>query len=369
MTQNLSIMIAQLEFKVGDISHNSNKILHHYQLASDVDLIIFPELALTGYNIKDMAELKIFQENSQTAMIMLAQATKNNKCTMLVGSIYKQGNDLYNAAFHLAQGEIVQIITKRHLPNNAVFDESRIFSPGTQAKHITIGDTKIGVAICEDVWHDDVTDDLIENGAEIIIAINASPFEIDKLTLRADIIKQQVRKHHIPFVYVNSIGGQDELVFDGGSFVIEANGEKTFALACFQEQSQLLSLRKTDSNWHSNALNQLKFPSRNEQMYQAAVLALKSYVQNNNFSGVILGLSGGIDSSLTAAIAVDALGSHSVRGVLMPSPYTTTTSIDDALTLAATLAIQTETISIDELMLATKNSLAQSFAGYEDDIT
>jgi NAD+ synthase len=337
MSTNLQFAIAQINPVVGDITANAKKILAARSEAGTADLVIFPELALTGYPPEDLVLLAEFRQRAMQALAELAAATTKGPA-MLVGSVYEEGGRHYNAAVLLDGGKIAYVQHKSCLPNYGVFDEKRVFSAGKGPKPLAWRGVKLGILVCEDVWNPDMVTSHKEQGAELIVVINASPFEAGKQARRLEMIENLTRKTGLPMIYVNQIGGQDDIVFDGGSFVMSAGGQ-TLQLPEFKTALQTFTL--SGAAQHSAPLLRVE-----ATLWEAMKLGLHDYVKKNNFSGVLLGLSGGIDSALTAAAATDALGAANVLGVLLPSPYTSKESIEDAHESARLLGIETMSVSI-----------------------
>ena len=343
----LSIQIAQANFTVGAIDNNLRKIIDIYQQitsTSSPDIIVFSELAITGYPAEDLYLQKDFQLKSIKATEKLQEITKNNSSAIIIGNLAYSGKEKpFNAAYFISNGEVIHIENKKILPNYGVFDEHRYFTPGNKTKVINWKDHKIALLICEDMWQEDVPDQLYQQDVDLIISIHASPFTIEKDKNRKTIAKDLCLTHKLDLVYANQVGGQDELVFDGGSFICNKKGEITSQLDYFKE------------DW-TNKYSPI--PPKTTAIYQALMLGLSDYTSKNGFDKVLLGLSGGIDSALTAAIAVDALGANKVVAVMLPSQYTSELSIIDAKNLAKELNIELLDIPIEESTKAIKASLS-----------
>ena len=353
----LSITIAQINPHVGDVAGNADKILSIYNdHKGNSDLIIFPELTLSGYQPEDLVLYDGFMDQCMNQAQEIAKETANGPA-MVIGSpwLYENG-DRQNCALFLNNGEIQHIIGKYELPNYGVFDEVRVFTKGKLTDVIEYKDHKLGIGICEDFWFPTVANHLKEQGAEILISLNGSPFEIGKDQKRIAIIDDRVNETGLPIIYINQVGGQDEIVYDGGSFAMSAEGEVITHLPFFEENIAQLNLfpresgdpelQNTGSPIKSGTLN------RNSLTYTALKLGLKDYVEKNGFPGVLLGLSGGIDSAISAVIAVDALGADKVHCVMMPSPYTSQESLDDAAALAKNLKCAYDIMNIQPAMNA-----------------
>lgn len=330
-----SVALAQINVTVGDIGGNVEKILDAWKQAAarGAQLVVCPELCIVGYPPEDLILSPDFRARAVAAVHALAVATKDGPA-LLVGGVWEEYGQAFNAAFLLEHGGIAHIHHKARLPNYGVFDEKRLFSAGEGPRVAQWRGHTLGILVCEDVWDMSLAEQLKYQGAELLIAINASPFEAGKMEQRLAMARDAVRASGTPLVYVNLVGGQDDIVFDGGSFVMSAAGEIVTQAECFAEavitaQDPALPLR-----------------SPQENLWNAMALGLQDYVRKNGFSGVLLGLSGGIDSAVSAAVAVDALGAAQVEGVLLPSPYTSRDSVEDALETARLLGIRTRTIPI-----------------------
>jgi len=337
-----AIALAQINVTVGDIAGNVEKILAAYKKAvgQGAQIVLFPELTVTGYTPEDLMLMPAFRKEAMAAIQTLARGTKGG-AAMIVGSVWDNalvtsGSDahIYNAAILLDEGRIQHVQPKTHLPNYGVFDEKRLYDVG-EPEAIDWRGRKIGIVVCEDVWSPDVPMRLKEGGAEYLLVMNASPFDAGKLEERKKVAIDAVKRTGLPLAYVNILGGQDDIVFDGGSFALDSTGALVAQLPEFEEAVALIS----------NA-GVAKPMGRETRIWSAMKLGLQDYLRKNGFKGVLLGLSGGIDSAVTAALAVDALGKENVRGVLLPSPYSSKGSIEDALETARLLGIATDTIPI-----------------------
>ena len=344
MTDTLKIAIAQTNPTVGDIDGNARKIIEARMQAHDADLVVFSELVLCGYPPEDLVLKPAFQDRVTEVIGELARITSDGGPAMIVGAPWKIDGRLYNAALLLDGGEIVAVRQKWDLPNYGVFDEKRVFASGPMPGPVNFRDVRLGVMICEDMWKPDVTECLEESGADLLIVLNGSPFDEQKHEQRLQLAVARVTESGLPLMYVHQVGGQDELVFDGASFVI--NGDCRPAVQ----------------------LPSAPVPVGFEAMYAAMMLGLRDYVNKNGFPGVILGLSGGIDSALSAAVAVDALGPERVHCVMMPSPYTSRDSLEDAAKVAELLGTRLDSISIEPAMRAYGEMLAPSFEGTQSGI-
>jgi NAD+ synthase len=371
MTHELKIALAQLNPTVGDVAGNVALLRKARATAAEkgADLVLYSELVLSGYPPEDLVLKPAFQQACKSALEELAADTADGGPAMLVGSPWADGEGVYNGLFLLSDGKIAASRFKHELPNYGVFDEKRVFKPGPLQGPVNFKGVRLGLPICEDLWFCDVAECLAESGAEILLVPNGSPFEIDKMDQRMNVSVARQQETDLPIIYVNQVGGQDELVFDGGSFVLDRGQQSRCQLPMFREVVELTHWRRTNEGWSCDPAPIAREPSLVEKIYQAMMLGLKDYVNKNRFPGVILGLSGGIDSALTAAVAVDALGADKVRAVMMPSPYTSRESLEDAEVVAKMLGISYEMISIEPAMRAYAEMLAKPFAGRNADTT
>jgi NAD+ synthase len=356
MSPSFRIAIAQLNPTVGAITANGEALLRARAEAArqGADLLVSSELALSGYPPEDLVLKPAFMAELMEEAQRLA---KRPGIPMIIGAPWLEGDRLFNAALLLTDGKLSVIHKKRHLPNYGVFDEARIFCPGGAALPIEVAGHRLGVMICEDMWHKDVAADLAKAGAEMLIALNASPFEAEKPDRRHIEALARVQESGLPLIYVNQVGGQDELVFDGASFALDAKGGISFRAASWSEEIAVIE-------------NQIApLPERLETLYQALVTGLRDYVNKNRFPGVLIGMSGGIDSALTAAIAVDALGAEKVHLVMMPSPFTSQASLDDAAECAGYLGARLDSVGITEAMGSFATMLGPLFGNRAPDIT
>lgn len=379
MTDRLRIALAQINPVVGDIGGNLGRIRAARKLAADAkaDLLLLPELCLSGYPPEDLVLKPFFLDRLADAVALLAAETADGGPDVLLttprarqeGPLPGTGQRAYNAVLHLAQGRIRAERYKVKLPNYGVFDEMRVFVPGPMPGPIEIRGVPVGVPICEDIWSEDVVECLQESGAEILLVPNGSPFEDGKDDTRLAHAIARVVESGLPLVYLNQIGGQDELVFDGGSFVLNADRSLAHRLHAFAEDMRITDWTRTASGWVCEAGETIAPPDRLEAIWKAMVLGLGDYVNKNGFPGVILGLSGGIDSAISAACAVDALGAERVRCLMMPSPYTSTESLEDAEACARLLGVRLDAVSIEPAMQAFQTMAGPLFEGRPADIT
>ncbi len=362
----LKIALAQTNFLVGNIAANVENIIKVATYARDelkADLVVFPELTIIGYPAEDLLLRADFIAAANNAVYQLAD--RIDGIAVVVGFPELEGDKLYNSAVVLHQGVMMARYRKQALPNYGVFDEQRYFVEGDEPCVFEFNGTFIGLTICEDVWRGGIIEATQQAGAEILLTLNASPFNSGKIHQREAVIYEQIKTAGIPLVYVNQIGGQDELIFDGASFVVDAEGEIVFRAAEFKEQISVVEFDGTQPIKTDCASLYDEIACE----YQALVLGIKDYVRKNGFQGAILGLSGGIDSALVLALAVDALGADKVEAVLMPSRYTQDMSIEDAILEAEALGVKHHTISIEPAVNAFTGMLADLFAGTAKDTT
>ncbi len=372
MTDQLTLALAQINPTVGDLAGNLARIRDARGKASALgaDLVVYPELVVAGYPPEDLVLKPAFQAAVAAAVQELAAETADGGPAMLVGTPWLSDGKLYNAVLLLDGGKIAATRFKHDLPNYGVFDEKRVFRSGPLPGPISFRDVRLGVMICEDMWTPDCAECLGESGAEILVIPNGSPYETDKIDERINLAVARVTETGLPLVYVNQIGGQDELVFDGASFVLNTDRSLAVQAPAWREAVTLARFaRKGKDGWSCAAGEIVKPIPHLEAVYRALMTGLGDYVTKNRFPGVILGLSGGIDSAITAALAVDALGADKVRAVMMPSPYTSRESLEDAAEVARLLGIRLDSISIEPAMRAFKEMLAGQFTGTAADTT
>ncbi|HNJ47290.1 MAG TPA: NAD+ synthase [Novosphingobium sp.] len=372
MVDTLAITLAQLSQSVGDIAGNAAAMLaaRTRARAAGADLIVFPEMQLIGYPPEDLVLKPALIERAAQEMDALAQATADGGPAMLVGSVFVVDGNLHNGIALLDQGKIAAIRLKHELPNYGTFDEMRLFQPGPLPEPVVFRGVMIGLPICEDVWHPDVCRHLADFGAELLICINGSPYEIDKDTLRIEgVAKRRAADTGLPLAYLNRVGGQDELVFDGASFVVGGDGSLAVQMADWVEQEALTRWTRTAKGWRCDQGEIARLADHPEDIYCAMVMALRDYVDRNRFPGVVLGLSGGIDSAICAAIAADALGPERVWSVMLPSRFTSQLSLDLATECARMIGCRYDTIPISPAVEAFDAMLEGSFADRDVDIT
>lgn len=372
MTDTLSITLAQLNQSVGDMAANSAAMLAARDRArsAGADLIVFPEMQLIGYPPEDLVLKPALIERAAAALEELALATADGGPAMLVGSVFVRDGNLHNGVALLDGGKIAAVRFKHELPNYGTFDEVRLFEPGPLPEPIVFKGVMIGLPICEDIWHPDVCRHLADFGAELLICVNGSPYEIDKDTLRIDgVAKRRAVDTGLPLAYLNRVGGQDELVFDGASFVVNGDGTLAVQMTDWEEQEVTTRWTRTATGWRCDRGTIEPLSDHPEDIYCAMVLALRDYVDRNRFPGVVLGLSGGIDSAICAAIAADALGPERVWCVMLPSRFTSQESLDDATECARLIGCRYDTIPIQPAVAGFDAMLADSFADTKIDLT
>ena len=375
---NLSIALAQLNPTVGDVAGNLARVRRARDRAAELgaDLLVLSELVLVGYPPEDLVLRPALVDAAAAALRELERDSASGGPALIVTLPWRADGCLHNAAALIANGR-TEVRFKHELPNYGVFDEKRVFNPGPLPAPIVFRGLRIGIPICEDIWFPAVTAHLARAGAELLIVPNGSPFEVDKFEERIELARARVSEARVPLVYVNQVGGQDELVFDGGTFVMNADGSVAHVLPFWREDIAITHWKKDgaslrcvgDAERHLLTDVPPLQPARLDSIYSAMMLGLRDYVRKNGFKGIVLGLSGGIDSALTAVVAVDALGADRVRGVRLPSRFTTQPSMDDAADTAARLGIALETVSIGATVDAAEAALAAAFANRERDVT
>jgi NAD+ synthase len=370
MADTLVITLAQLNQSVGDIAGNAEAMRAARARAAGADLIVFPEMQQIGYPPEDLVLKPALIERAAAELDKLAAVTADGGPAMLVGSVFVVDGALHNGIALLDQGKVAAIRLKHELPNYGTFDEMRLFQPGPLPEPVVFKGVMIGLPICEDIWHPDVCRHLADFGAELLICINGSPYEIDKDTLRIDgVAKRRAVDTGLPLAYLNRVGGQDELVFDGASFVVNGDGSLAVQMEDWVESEVTTRWTRTAKGWRCDAGALARLAAHPEDIYCAMVIALRDYVDRNRFPGVVLGLSGGIDSAICAAIAADALGPERVWCVMLPSRFTSQFSLDLATECAALIGCRYDTIPINPAVLAFDEMLSGSFADARVDIT
>jgi NAD+ synthase len=371
MTDRFRIALAQINPHEGEIRRNAERIRAARAEAARMgaDLLVTPEFSIAGYPPEDLVLKPAFVADCVAAIEALAAETADGGPALIVGGPWREGEQLFNAAYVLDQGRVVTRRAKHELPNYGVFDDKRVFDPGPAPGPVMLRGVRLGLMICEDWWYPAVSETLAESGAELLVAINGSPFEAEKPGARVDLAVSRVVESGLPFVFLNQICGQDELVFEGASFVLNADRSLAVQMPLFAEEVRLTEWVREGEAWVCTPQPLPAEMPRLEQIWRAMMLGLADYVNKNRFPGVLLGLSGGIDSAITAACAVDALGASRVRAVMLPSPYTSRESLEDAAECARLLGIRYDTVPIAPAMDAFHAMLAPAFANRAPDIT
>ena len=370
MAKKFQITLAQLNPTVGDLEGNYKVAFEAWEKAQRVgsDLIAFTELFITGYNTQDLIKKPSFFKAAQDQILKLAKTCKNGPAIAIGGPAYLKGK-LYNAYYILADGNVANVIMKHHLPNQNVFDEKRIFDEGEISGPYQIGPIRIGSPICEDAWHSDVSETLSETGAQLLLVPNGSPYYNGKNDVRLNKMVARVVETNLPLIYLNMVGAQDDQVFDGGTFALNRGGSLAIKLPLFEEALEHIVLEETDIGWNIIKGELAKVPCDKELDYHAMVMGLRDYCKKSGFEKVVLGLSGGIDSALVAVIASDAIGSANVRSIMLPSPYTSQTSLIDATDLVENLGCKSDTLPINDSLTAIDKTLSSTFEGRKIDLT
>ena len=369
-SDRLRIALAQANPTVGDIAANAALALELHGKAADqgADLVVFTELFISGYPPEDLVLKPAFQAAARAAVEELAGVTKDGPA-ILMGTPWVKGDELYNAVALLDGGEVAATRFKVELPNYGVFDEKRVFAPGPLPGPVNFRGIRIGVPICEDIWIEDVCECLEETGAEFLIVPNGSPFWADKHDLRMNVAVARVTETELPMIYVNQVGGQDELVFDGASFALDARCRLACQMPAWESGLAFVDLDRDEQGWVPERGKLAHVEEGEEALYLACVSGLRDYVEKNGFPGVVLGLSGGIDSALTAAMAVDALGADRVHCIMLPYRYTSNESLSDAAGCAEALGVRYDIVPIAEAVEGFDHLLKPLFDGQAPDIT
>ena len=363
MTDRLTIALAQMNQRVGDLAGNAEAILAMREKAAGADLLMVPELQLTGYPPEDLVLKPEFVRRTMEAAERLVDATTTPGPALLFGSIHNEAGLNYNVMILAEGGRILARTLKRELPNYGTFDEKRVFASGPLPEPIDFRGVKIGVPICEDIWQEVVCAHLADAGAEMLLVPNGSPYALDKDDKRALLVRSRVTMTGLPMAYLNRVGGQDELVFDGSSFIMHPDGERVVQFPDWEEKLLLTEWTREADGWRCGTRESHDLDPFPADVYRAMMVGLSDYVGRNGFPGVILGLSGGIDSALSAAIAVDALGPDKVWCVMLPSKYTSEESLADARACAELLGCRHDVISIAPGVAAFDEALSDAFAG------
>ncbi|MBS0233661.1 MAG: NAD+ synthase [Proteobacteria bacterium] len=367
---SLKIALAQLNPIVGDLKGNAERAVAAHARAKELgaDVVVFSELFLNGYPPEDLVLKPAFQQATHARLEWLA-ATCADGPAILIGTIWTEGHKVYNAVALLDGGRVQAATSKVDLPNYGVFDEKRVFATGPLPGPLNVRGVRIGLPICEDIWGTEVVETLAETGAEILISPNGSPFDWPKPDNRMNVAVTRVTESRLPLIYLNQVGGQDELVFDGASFVLNTDRSLAVQLPAWREAVALTEWTKSNHGWVCARGEIAKLSEGPASAYHACVLGLKDYVDKNGFPGVVLGLSGGIDSALVAAIAVDALGPDRLHAIMLPSKYTSDDSLEDAAACANALGIRYDKVSIEPAVAGLTWGLKDLFTGTNADIT
>ena len=367
---SLTIALAQLNPTVGDLARNAALVRQARDKADQLgaDLVVFSELFLVGYPPEDLVLRPALTDAAAAILDELIHDSAGGGPGLVVGLPWRDAGAVHNAVALVVDGH-AEVRYKHELPNYGVFDEKRVFGPGPLPEPVEFRGIRLGLPICEDVWFPAVASHLADHDAELLIVPNGSPFEVDKSEQRLARITERVHECGLPLIYVNQVGGQDELVFDGGSFVVNSDRQLAQVLPSWKDSIALTGWARTDKGWHCDGHTTFVEEPRLSAVYHAMVLGLRDYVRKNNFPGVLLGMSGGIDSALTAAVAVDALGAQRVRGVRLPSRFTTPPSLDDAAESARLLGMRLDTVDIEAPVAGAESALSALFAGLERDVT
>lgn len=368
MTDALTIALAQLNPTLGAIAANLAKAKAARAQVAGADLILFPELFICGYPPEDLVLRPSFVQQCRDAVEELAHDTVTGPA-VLMGTPWRENGNLYNAVVLLAGGKVEAIRFKHDLPNYGVFDEKRVFTAGPAPGPIVFKGVRLGVPICEDIWTPDVCETLAETGAEMLLVPNGSPFERNKDDVRLNLAVARVSETGLPLAYLNQICGQDELVFEGASFVLNADRSLALQMPMFEEHIALSHWQRHSNGWVVKQGEMARLPELEEETWKACVLGLRDYVVKNRFPGVVLGLSGGIDSAVVAAMAVDALGADKVHCVMLPYAYTSRDSLEDAEACAKLLGVRYDVVPIKEPVEGFLSALKPMFDGTDRDVT
>jgi NAD+ synthase len=371
MADSLKVALAQLNPTVGDVAGNLAKVRAARAEAKQqgADLVVTSELVIAGYFPEDLVLKPSFVARCEEAVEALRADTRDGGPGLFVTTPWREDGKLYNAIIALDKGEITGKRFKVDLPNYGVFDDKRVFSPGPMPGPLVFNGVRIGVPICEDVWTPDVVECISETGGEILLVPNGSPYEVGKTDIRVQLGVKRVIESGLPLAYINQVGGQDEVIYDGGSFVLGADRMLKAKLASFREQVATVEFRRNGGGWECQPGPIAPELEQKDSIYQAMMLGLRDYVNKTGFPSVIIGLSGGVDSALTAAVAADALGPERVRTIMMPSPYTSRESLEDAKACAEAIGVTYDIVGIEPAMEAFRAMLTPLFGNRKEDVT
>ena len=365
MDKPLKIAVAQLNMVVGDLKGNARQIVEAAQEAArrGADIMVTPELALSGYPPEDLLLRPDFYRACAEMVGVIAAQTRG--IVVVLGHPYAENGRCFNGASVLRDGAVAATYRKLRLPNYQVFDEERYFEPGDEASTFVVNGVSCGINICADVWEPEPVELVRQAGAQLLLTLNASPYHIDKQQIRMQVLKDRVAESGLSILYVNMVGGQDELVFDGASFALDNDGALAYRSPSFEARIDVLEW--SAGRWRGGAVAELR--SEEAEVYSALTIGVRDYIGKNGFPGAIIGLSGGIDSALTLTIAVDALGADRVRAIMMASPYTAQMSLDDSQALVDRLGVQYDQIPIEPAMQVYSSMLGPYFKGLPEDTT
>lgn len=370
MADRFRITLAQLNPTVGDLEGNAALAEKAWRAGKEAgaDLVALPEMFITGYNTQDLVMKPVFHSAAMAELDALAKVCAEGP-TLAIGGPWAEDGKLYNAYHILRGGRAVTRVLKHHLPNETVFDEVRIYDAAPVGGPYAVGNVRVGSPICEDSWHEDVPETLAETGAEFLLVPNGSPYYRGKIEVRHQLMVKRVIETGLPLIYLNLVGGQDDQVFDGGTFALNPGGALALQMPLLREEIAHVDLTRGDDGWRIEEGALAKIPDTLETDYHTMVWALRDYMRKTGFQKVLLGLSGGVDSAIVATIATDALGSQNVRCVMLPSEYTSQASLDDAKACAENLGCRYDFVPISEGRAAITNTLAPLFEGTEPDVT
>ncbi|MBY6050076.1 NAD+ synthase [Vannielia litorea] len=370
MADRFRITLAQLNPVLGDMAGNAAKAREVWEAgkAAGADLVAFTEMFICGYNAQDLVDRPAFAADAVAHIEALAEFCADGPA-IAIGGPWPEDGKLFNAYFILKGGKVMTRVLKHHLPNETVFDEVRIYDAGPLGGPYAVGNVRVGSPICEDAWHEDVAETLAETGAEFLLVPNGSPYYRGKMDVRLNLMVQRVVETGLPLIYLNMVGGQDDQVFDGGSFVLNPGGKLALQMPVFDEALAHLDLERGPEGWRAVEGEKAKIPDAWEQDYRCMVQSVRDYFAKTGFKKALLGLSGGVDSALVAAIAADALGPENVRCVMLPSEYTSEHSLEDAKAVAEKLGCRYDFVPISGPRAAVTEALAPLFEGTEPGLT